>query len=33
MLQFRRIVTENAPRDARVISDPTEAAKWLASVR
>lgn len=32
MLQFRRVVTENAPRDARVMTDPGEAKAWLASV-
>lgn len=31
VLQFRRIVTENAPKDARVLTDADEAAKWLAS--
>ena len=31
-LQFSRTVMENAPRDARVMKDPAEAAKWLASV-
>jgi hypothetical protein len=31
-LQFRRVVTETAPRDARVIIEPAEAAKWLASI-
>ncbi len=30
-LQFSRTVTENAPHDARVVKDPAEAAKWLAS--
>jgi hypothetical protein len=32
VLQFRRVVTEHAPRDARIITDAAEAAKWLASV-
>jgi len=31
LLQFRRVVTENAPRDARVMTDANEAAKWLAA--
>ena len=31
-LQFTRAVTENAPRDARVVKDAAEAAKWLASI-
>ena len=30
-LQFTRAATENAPRDARVMKDAAEAAKWLAS--
>lgn len=30
-LQFNRVVTENAPRGARVLTDATEAAQWLAS--
>jgi hypothetical protein len=31
MLQFTRVVTEVAPRDARVVKDEAEAKKWLAS--
>lgn len=31
-LQFSRTVTENAPRDARVMKDAAEAAKWLSSI-
>jgi len=31
-LQFTRTVTENAPRDARVVKDAAEAAAWLASI-
>jgi hypothetical protein len=31
MLQFRRVVTEQAPRDACVFTDAAEAARWLAS--
>ena len=31
VLQFRRVVTEHAPRDARVMTDADEAAAWLAS--
>lgn len=31
-LQFTRTVTENAPRDAKIMKDAAEAAKWLASV-
>jgi hypothetical protein len=31
MLQFTRVVTEVAPRDARVVKDEAEAQKWLAS--
>jgi hypothetical protein len=33
VLQFSRVVTEHAPRDARVIKDATEATKWLAATR
>lgn len=29
-LQFRRLVTENAPKNAKVTADPAEAARWLA---
>ena len=29
-LQFRRLVTEHAPTNARVTTDPVEAARWLA---
>jgi hypothetical protein len=30
-LQFTRVVTEVAPRDARVVKDVAEAQQWLAS--
>ena len=30
-LQFNRVVTENAPRGARVLTDAVDASKWLAS--
>ena len=33
MLQFRRVVTERAPADARIVTDVAEAAKWLASTK
>jgi hypothetical protein len=33
VLQFTRVVTEHAPRDARVIKDADEAARWLAATK
>ena len=32
VLQFTRVMTENAPRGSRVITDGVEAKRWLASV-
>jgi hypothetical protein len=32
VLQFKRVLTENAPRDGRVLTDRLEAKTWLASV-
>jgi hypothetical protein len=33
LLQFRRVVTENAPPGTRVHTDAAEATTWLASVK
>lgn len=32
VLQFTRVMTENAPRGSRVLTDPLEAKRWLAAV-
>lgn len=32
VLQYTRVMTENAPRGSRVITDALEAKGWLASV-
>lgn len=31
VLQFKRVVTEAAPQGTRVMTDPDEAAQWLAA--
>jgi hypothetical protein len=33
VLQYTRVMTEHAPRDARVIKDVAEATKWLAATK